>query len=59
MAHRIWESYIDSQFNPLFGIVVVDETYVGGMEMNKHESKILKQGRGTVGKTAIAGSKQW
>ena len=39
--------------------VEADETYIGGLEMNKHESKKLKSGRGNVGKTPVTGIKDW
>ena len=39
------------------GPVEADETFVGGKEGNKHARKKLKAGRGTVGKTAVAGVK--
>ena len=56
MAHRIRETYNDHHA-PFSGPVEVDETYIGGIERNKHESKKQNAGRGPVGKTPVVGMK--
>ena len=56
MLHRLRTAMAASK--PWFqGPVEADETFIGGKEGNKHAWKKLKAGRGTVGKTPVAGVK--
>jgi transposase-like protein len=57
VLHRLREA-CGNDLAKLQGIVEIDETYVGGIEANKHEHKKLKKGRGTVGKTAVLGMRE-
>ncbi|MDE0675153.1 MAG: IS1595 family transposase [bacterium] len=62
LAHRIRMGWVDE--SPQFtGLVEVDETYVGGIERNKHIRNKLPQGQqvwrgvGTKGKVIVAGAR--
>ena len=56
MAHRIRETWATG--TPSFaGPMEVDEAYIGGKEKSKHADKKRNAGRGTVGKSIVAGAK--
>ncbi len=55
VGHRIRSMWAQTQ--QLLGPVEVDETYIGGLERNKHAKKKIKEGRGSVGKQAVVGMK--
>ena len=57
MLHRVREACQGGKFK-LGNVVEVDETYVGGKERNKHESRKRKAGRGPVGKTPVIGARE-
>src|SRR5215213_2349615 len=57
MLHRLRKA-CGSKFEKLTGIIEIDETYVGGIEANKHKKKKLNAGRGAVGKTAVLGMRE-
>ena len=56
LEHRIRKA-LEANGVLFSGPVEVDESYFGGRERNKHESKKLHSGRGPSGKTAVVGMK--
>ncbi len=59
LGHRIRKVFDEQSDNPLMSPIEMDETYVGGLERNKHASKKVKgtQGRSTKTKSAVVGIK--
>ena len=57
MQQRIREAFAHVGPMVFAGPVEVDETYIGGLERNKHERDKQRLGRGPVGKTAVVGMK--
>lgn len=56
LLHRLRDACgVEAEPVKLEGEVEVDESYFGGKEGNKHETKKLKAGRGAVGKQAVMG----
>lgn len=58
MLHRIRYAMQQGSFEKMRGTVEADETFVGGLEKNKHEDKKLHAGRGSVGKVPVMGLKE-
>lgn len=57
MLHRLRLACGD-KLEALRGFVEIDETYIGGSEHNRHESKKLKLGTGIAGKQTVIGMRE-
>src|ERR1700722_12454703 len=57
VLHRLREA-CGKDLAKLRGSVEIDETFVGGLESNKHEGDKLKQGRGSGGKIPVLGMRE-
>ena len=57
LLQRIRKAFDGNDDGPFGGPVEVDETFVGGLEKNKHEHKKLNVKAGGAGKAAVVGAK--
>ena len=57
LAHRLRDTFAGRDGELMSGPVEADETFIGGKESNKHEAQRKHEGRGAVGKVAVAGVK--
>ena len=57
MLQRLREGWDASGLEQFVGPVEVDETFIGGLDRNKHANKKPRAGRGPVSKTAVVGAK--
>ena len=58
MLQRLREACSGIDMDKLRGDIEIDEAFIGGLEGNKHESKKLHAGRGSVGKTSVLGFRE-
>lgn len=58
LNHRIRTAWANNASQLLGCEVEVDETHLGGKDKKTHQGRKLNAGRGTVGKTAVVGTKK-